>query len=121
MTARPRKPCSYPGCRELTDGRSSRCEKHPRQAWAGNATSQGRRITGRRLQAAREKLFREQPLCVECERNGRVRAATIRDHTVPLAEGGEDVEGNTQGLCQECSDAKSEQERRRGLARRRSA
>lgn len=118
MTVRPRKPCTYPGCGALTDGRSSRCAKHPREAWQGNATSQGKRKTGRALQAAREGLFRRQPLCVECARAGRVRLATVRDHIIPIAEGGEDLDSNTQGLCDDCHDAKSEAERLRGVRRR---
>lgn len=117
MTARPRKPCTYPGCTALTDGRSSRCPKHPREQWAGNATSKGKRTTGRALQRARAELFARAPLCAHCEAEGRVAAAVIRDHIVPLAEGGEDVESNTQGLCQACSDRKSEEERKRGIGR----
>lgn len=118
MTTRPRKPCTYPGCGALTDGRSSRCAKHPREAWQGNATSQGKRKTGRALQAARGALFERQPLCVECARSGVVRLATIRDHIVPIAEGGEDAESNTQGLCDDCHDAKSKAEAARGARRR---
>ena len=59
----------------------------------------------------------DHPLCAECERNGRVSVATIRDHIVPLAEGGTDDPENIQGLCQACSDAKTEREIARGVAR----
>ena len=43
--------------------------------------------------------------------------ATIRDHVVPLAEGGEDDEENVQPLCQDCSDAKTREESKRGQRR----
>lgn len=115
----PRKPCTYPGCSALTDGKTSRCAKHPRAQWQGNATAQGKRITGSRLQKARAELFARAPLCAQCEREGRTALAVIRDHVVPLSEGGEDMDGNTQGLCQECSDRKSTAERMRGIARMR--
>lgn len=115
----PKRPCTYPGCRTLTDGRSSRCPVHTqeRRAWKGTASETGRRLTGRALQAARAALFAERPLCAECERNGRVRAATKRDHIVPVAEGGTEDPSNIQGLCEDCHDVKSEQERKRGIKR----
>lgn len=62
----------------------------------------------------RERLFSRQPLCEECQANGRVTLATIRDHKIPLAEGGADDESNEQALCEPCHDAKSLAERIRG-------
>jgi 5-methylcytosine-specific restriction protein A len=47
--------------------------------------------------------------------------ATIRDHVIPLAEGGRDDESNVQPLCQACSDAKSQRESKRGQRRSESA
>ena len=91
---------------------------HPRATWIKAAPV--KRITGRRLQAMRAALFSRDPLCAECRRQGYVRPATKRDHIVSLADGGPDDETNEQGLCDECHDAKSLQERiaarRRGLA-----
>lgn len=84
----------------------SRCDQHPAEQWVKRGTGT-KRITGRRLQAMREALFRVDPLCAECKRNGRTTAATQRDHIVPLFEGGRDDEGNTQGLCHDCHEAKS--------------
>lgn len=55
----------------------------------------------------RAALFNRAPLCAECERSGRVRLATQRDHVIPLEEGGVDDETNEQGLCDECHEAKS--------------
>lgn len=73
-----------------------------------------KRITGRRLQARREALFQRAPLCAECRRQGRVTPATVRDHVIPLAEGGPDDESNEQGLCEACHAVKSAAEARRG-------
>lgn len=111
MGNKPLKPCSYPGCPALThDGR---CEKHKREAWVGN-NAEKRVFKGRKLQRERKRLFSESPLCAECLKVGRVTVATIRDHIKPLAEGGLDVEENTQGLCQMCSDIKTAGEAKRG-------
>lgn len=108
--SKPAKPCTYPGCRELTN--TGRCEQHKRKAWTGGKETP--RMTGRKLQKFREILFNEQPLCVECLKLDRVSVATIRDHIIPLAEGGEDIPENTQPLCQACSDAKTKEESKRG-------
>lgn len=112
------KPCNKPGCGVLVRDGSARCDKHKPQAWAKKPTPT-KRITGRKLQALRVELFRSNPLCVECERQGRVTLATQRDHIQSLAEGGADDGDNVQGLCQPCHDTKSLQERLRALRRSR--
>lgn len=75
------------------------------------------RIRGRHLQAMRRRLFATEPLCRECRANGRDTVATIRDHIIPLGEGGPDDETNEQPLCQSCSDRKTQQESIRGRNR----
>jgi 5-methylcytosine-specific restriction protein A len=65
----------------------------------------------------RAALFRAQPFCQQCLTQGHRTVATIRDHIVPLAEGGTDTVSNTQGLCQMCSDRKTHAEARRGAIR----
>ena len=67
----------------------------------------------------RADLFQRNPLCVECQRLGRVTLATQRDHIKPLAEGGTDDADNEQGLCHECHEAKSKAESLRGRHRSR--
>ena len=89
------------------------CRVHQRRAWQTEAP----RMRGRRLQHARAQLFAQSPLCVQCQAEGRVTVATIRDHIVPLAEGGRDVVENTQPLCQMCSDTKTQREAKRGMRR----
>jgi 5-methylcytosine-specific restriction protein A len=70
-------------------------------------------MRGRRLQQARQRLFADEPWCRLCKN----RLATIRDHVIPLAEGGTEATENIQPLCQECSDRKSQQEAVRGRRR----
>jgi 5-methylcytosine-specific restriction enzyme A len=46
-----------------------------------------------------------------------ISLAVIRDHIIPLAEGGADDGTNTQAVCQSCSDAKTSREATRGRQR----
>ena len=108
MPPAPKRECTQPGCRVLTT--TGRCEAHKREAWAKREDAP-KRITGRKLQGMRARLFAAHPLCVECERHGRVTVATERDHVVPLFMGGADDETNQQGLCAPCHEAKSIREK----------
>jgi len=87
-------PCAYP--RRRVPWRSSRTPP---------------RVRGRKLQRLRMALLADQPFC------GCGRVATIRDHIVPLAEGGTDTEANVQPLCAACHDAKTQREALRGRIR----
>lgn len=99
----------------MSDG-SGRCIKHPRPVWI--KTTPVKRITGRRLQAMRARLFASNPLCAACLLEGWAVAATQRDHIVPLEEGGRDDDSNEQGLCEACHDTKSKSEALRGRLRK---
>jgi 5-methylcytosine-specific restriction protein A len=115
MPQAPFHPC-IPGCSVLLPPGVRRCPQHmtnPAHGWGGN----DRRIRGRQLQRMRDRLFRKQPLCVVCLDQGRTTMATIRDHVIPLAEGGRDDETNEQPLCQACSDTKTHAEAQRGRVR----
>jgi 5-methylcytosine-specific restriction protein A len=98
----------------VRDG-GSRCPAHPFAAWVRRADVT-KRQTGRALQRNRAALFSREPLCRQCARTGVTTLAVIRDHIVPLAEGGPDTDDNVQPLCQACSDAKTAAESARGRA-----
>jgi 5-methylcytosine-specific restriction protein A len=106
-TAAP-KPCLT--CRALVRDGTSRCPRHKAPAWVKRP--EVKRITGRRLQEERAVLFREHPFCYGCSRPVFPDTA-VRDHKVPLAEGGADTRENTGLLCHDCHDAKSLAERLR--------
>jgi 5-methylcytosine-specific restriction protein A len=116
-TAAP-KPCAHPGCGKLVRDGTSRCQAHKRPEW-NKKPEAPKRMTGRKLQAARAALFKRNPLCVMCQAKGVITLAMYRDHTLSLGEGGEDIEANTQGLCGPCHDEKSLAERLRAQARAR--
>lgn len=94
----------------------TRAPQPKRQDWG---TTKGKRLTGRHNQKARKALFDQEPLCRECQKQGIVRIATIRDHVVPLAFGGAEHPDNEQPMCGPCHDAKSKAEAAEGMRRAR--
>lgn len=109
MPSAPLRCCAEPGCPALVP--KGRCPAHAKAAWG--STTPTPRIRGRKLIRLRAELFVQEPFCRVC----KVRLATIRDHIVPLAEGGADEPSNTQPLCLTCSDAKTVAESQRGRTR----
>jgi 5-methylcytosine-specific restriction protein A len=57
------------------------------------------RIRGSARVKRNRRLSWNKPLCVMCEKEGRVSVVEEWDHIVPLSEGGADHETNLQGLC----------------------
>lgn len=48
-----------------------------------------------------------EPLCRDCKANGRITAATVPDHIIPLALGGTDTDDNIRCLCSSCHDRRT--------------
>jgi 5-methylcytosine-specific restriction protein A len=65
------------------------------------------RIRGSARVKRNARLAWAKPLCVECEKQGKVSVVEEWDHIVPLWDGGADTEANLQGLCHEHHAAKS--------------
>lgn len=61
--------------------------------------SADKRLTGRKGQRRRRLFLMRNPLCVECEKEGRTQPAEEVDHIIPLFKGGPDTWANLQGLC----------------------
>ncbi len=86
MPFAPPRPCNHAGCAVLVDPPSSRCDRHQarerkeQENRRGSANSRG---YGSRWRAARKRFLELNPLCAECNRLGRVTAATVVDHVVP--------------------------------------
>ena len=78
-----------------------------RQPWDHKRKSPSQRGYGAEHKRLRALLLAKEPLCRECAKNGRVTAATIADHIVPLSKGGKTELSNYQPLCREHSDAKT--------------
>ena len=85
--------------------------------WGSDRRPPISRIRGRKLQRLRADLFARFPWCVLCPKRGTHNRSTIRDHTIPLAEGGRDDATNEQAICVDCSRIKTDEESKRGLRR----
>lgn len=114
------RPCLEPRCPVLVE--SGRCEQHQTgKSWTKRAEPPqlqvAQRLTGRANQRRREALFLREPLCRECAKHGRTTIATIRDHVIPLAEGGTETVDNEQPLCNDCHATKTAEESARGVKR----
>lgn len=115
MPRRPPTACRKHGCSGIIiGGICSRCG--PVRAAAELAYDERRGTAAQRgydglWQRARRVKLAEQPLCEECLRQGRVRAATLVDHIVPMADGGARLDpDNWQSLCDECHTVKTIQD-----------
>ena len=73
-------------------------------------------LYGYRWQRARLNFLRGHPLCVMCERLGRIVAASVVDHVVPHK--GNPVlfwdQGNWQSLCTSCHNSRKQMLERPG-------
>ena len=118
MPTAPPHACPVRGCGRPTT--TDRCEIHganaPTHGWSTNRRQDVKRsIVGRGLHKARLALFvKAMAMCQVCRRPLRDPSEMIRDHVVPLAEGGPDIESNTQALCKNCDRVKTQSEARRG-------
>jgi len=124
MPDRPLRHCTMPWCPALV--RSGRCAAHARQVDQQRGSSTERGYDGR-WRAYSQRFRAEFPLCgmrppeapatsdSVCRLEGRVTAATLVDHIVPIAGGGDPRfydASNHQALCDTCHNRKRERESR---------
>lgn len=104
MPRKPKRPCSYPGCPNLTDGRfcpehekeeAKRYEKYDRDP----AT---KRRYGRAWKRIRDSYAAAHPLCERCLENGVYTPTEQIHHVKPLSQGGTHDRENLMALCTSC-------------------
>ena len=104
MPRKPKRPCSFPGCPKLTEGRF--CEEHGKQENRRyekyDRDPAVRRRYGRAWKRIRDRYAAKHPFCEECQKEGLLRPVEEVHHRLPLAEGGTHDEGNLVSLCQPC-------------------
>ena len=104
MPYKPKRPCSYPGCSRLTDGRY--CEEHRQIAERHYNKYQRDPDTNQRYGRAWRRIrtcyIQAHPLCEQCEKEGRLTPAEEVHHILPLADGGTHDAGNLMALCKSC-------------------
>jgi len=98
MPHKPRKQCGHVGCPTLVESGIRYCPEHKKQynrrAKASHYDRRWRKIS---------KLYLSRnPLCVECEKVGRLTPATETHHKTPVTEGGSDRDENLMALCKPC-------------------
>ena len=71
-----------------------------RRPWANQGRGADKRLRGRAGQRQRQRrLARTNGLCEHCLDEDLVTIATVVNHKIPLARGGDDVDENTENLC----------------------
>lgn len=114
MALKPMKPCGAPACGALVRG-VRYCPKHEHLTKQATREHDDRRESSTqrgysyKWQQARKGYLAKHPLCAECERQGRIAAATDLDHIIPH-KGDKDafwVRSNWQGLCHPCHSRKT--------------
>lgn len=104
MPRKPKRPCSHPGCPNLTDGRF--CEEHEkleaqRYEKYGRDPATKRRY-GRAWRRIRDSYAAAHPLCELCRENGIYVKTEEIHHKLPLSQGGTHDLNNLIALCKPC-------------------
>ena len=116
MAKRAPTPCRYPGCAAVL-GTPGYCDRHRvavhrdyGRARRGFDTEVGF-YQSARWRGVRAAFLREHPLCGVCAARGRVVAAVVADHVVPVKDGGARYDvANLAALCVADHNAKTARE-----------
>ena len=104
MPSRPKRPCSYPGCPNLTDGQY--CEAHRktarRQYDKYERSPNVNKKYGRAWKRIRDRYVAEHPLCERCKAEGRLTPVEEVHHILPVSKGGTHERSNLMALCRSC-------------------
>ena len=105
MPRKSKRPCSHPGCPNLTEDKY--CEEH--KSLHPDRPSAAKRGYGSKWQRLSKAYLRKHPLCVKCMARGRFTAATVVDHIIPHRGDPHLMwdESNWQALCKSCHDHKT--------------
>jgi len=110
MPTKPKHPCNKPGCPQLTSSRF--CPEHTKQYSKETDSRRGSRIergyTNSWVRYSR--MYRmNNPLCVVCQREGRVVASEHVDHITPVEPTDPWFwdKDNHQALCKSCHSKKT--------------
>ena len=104
MPRRPKKPCRWPDCPNLTD--DLYCEEHAAQARRQydrfERAPDVHKKYGRAWTRIRNRYALEHPLCERCLKEGRLTPVEEVHHIVPVSKGGTHDQANLMSLCQSC-------------------
>jgi 5-methylcytosine-specific restriction protein A len=104
LPRRPKRPCSYPGCPNLTDGRF--CEEHAKveakRYERYDRDPATKRRYGRAWKRMRDSYAAAHPLCEICLEKGVYTPTAEIHHIKPLSQGGTHDRKNLKALCKAC-------------------
>jgi 5-methylcytosine-specific restriction enzyme A len=104
MPMRPKRPCSFPSCPNLTDRRF--CKEHEQQENKRyekyERNPETKRRYGRAWKRIRDSYARDHCLCEICLQQGRFVPMEEVHHRLSLAEGGTHDRENLVALCKSC-------------------
>lgn len=112
MPYRSKRPCSFPGCTNLTDSRYCLVHGDIGRQYDDQRESAARRGYDATWRKNRIMFLRAHPLCADIFRihGDQVVTATDVDHILPRARGGSDSWDNLQALCHSCHSRKTANE-----------
>ena len=104
MPKKPKHPCAYPGCPNLTDNQYYlQHEKIARQQYDKyQRNPQVNKTYGRAWKRIRDRYASEHPLCEMCLKEGRVTLMEEVHHILPVSRGGRHNKENLMSLCRSC-------------------
>lgn len=104
MPRKPKRPCSTPGCPNLTDGQycdDHRVEERRRYDKYQRSKDVNKKY-GRSWKRIRDRYAREHPLCQMCKADGRLTPTDEVHHILPVSQGGTHDRSNLMSLCKSC-------------------
>lgn len=110
-----KKFCLHRGCNVLVDSGVGRCEAHAsdkqaaRKQYDANRPEWHGMYKSKRWLDARIRYLQRHPLCVECEKQGRLTLGNTINHIIPH-KGNYDLfwdEGNWETLCERCHNRRT--------------
>lgn len=104
MPRKPKKPCRWPGCPNLTD--NIYCEEHATQARRQydrfERAPDVHKKYGRAWTRIRSRYAMEHPLCERCLEEEQLTPVEEVHHILPVSKGGTHDRSNLMSLCQSC-------------------
>ena len=108
MPTKPKRPCRFAGCPNLTDRKSGYCNEHEepmRKHYEHFSRGYDKNERyGSSWKKIRDRYIQGHPLCEACLGLGKASVATLVHHRKPLSEGGTNDESNLQSLCVSCHE-----------------
>lgn len=104
MPNKPKRPCSYLGCPNLTDGQY--CEQHAtiarKQYNKYERAADINKKYGRAWKRIRDRYVMAHPLCEMCQKTGKLVPTEEVHHKLPISQGGTHARDNLMALCRSC-------------------